>query len=105
MIWLTTKLAQVGQVSTRSTVECTKLIYEFLMGKPPKSWPSRERITTWHKQVSELTISNLAKNILQTSTFCISADESTRGQDKNLIICFIYWDREQNYPKASMVSR
>ncbi|CAG8744791.1 13146_t:CDS:2, partial [Gigaspora margarita] len=76
MIWLTTKLAQVGQVSTRST----------------------------HKQVSELTISNLAKNILQTSTFCISADKSTCGQDKNLIICFVYWDREQNYPKAKNIS-
>ncbi|RIB13682.1 hypothetical protein C2G38_2324984, partial [Gigaspora rosea] len=104
MIWLTTKLAQVGQVSIRSTVEYTRLIYEFLTGEPPKGWLSRGRVTTWHKQVSELAISNLAKNTQQTSVFGISADESTRGQDKNLIICFMYWDKEQNYPIASMVS-
>ncbi|CAG8834904.1 3554_t:CDS:2, partial [Gigaspora margarita] len=102
MIWLTTKLAQVGQVSIRSTVECTRLIYEFLTGEPPKGWLSRGRVTTWHKQVSELAISNLIKNTQQTSVFGISADESTRGQDKNLIICFMYWDKEQNYPIASM---
>ncbi|CAG8852400.1 25696_t:CDS:1, partial [Gigaspora margarita] len=74
MIWLTTKLAQVGQVSIRSTVECTRLIY-------PKGWLSRGRVTTWHKQVSELAISNLAKNTQQTNVFGISADESIRGQD------------------------
>lgn len=76
-----------------------------MTGEPPKNWPSRERVTTWDKQVSELAISNLTKNTHQTSAFGISADESTRGQNKNLVICLMYWDSIQKYPIASIVSR
>ncbi|CAG8602904.1 18215_t:CDS:2, partial [Cetraspora pellucida] len=100
MIWLTTKLTQIGQVSMRATIECTKLIYEFLTGELPKSWLSIERITTWHKHVSELAVSNFVKRAQQSNAFGITADESTHGQDKNLVICFMYWDKDQNYPVA-----
>ncbi|CAB5364592.1 unnamed protein product [Rhizophagus irregularis] len=35
-VWLATSISQVGQVSLHSTVECMKLIYEFLIGEPHK---------------------------------------------------------------------
>ncbi|CAG8723716.1 8053_t:CDS:2, partial [Cetraspora pellucida] len=46
MIWFTTKLAQVKQVSF-----------------------STEHVLTWHKQILELSISNLAKHAQQSSAF------------------------------------
>ncbi len=46
MIWLTTKLTQVGQVSMHATIECIKLIYEFLIDESPKNWLSIEQVTS-----------------------------------------------------------
>src|SRR5205814_9218518 len=37
-VWLATSISQVGQVSLNSTVECMRLIYEFLIGEPPQNW-------------------------------------------------------------------
>ncbi|CAG8682155.1 13956_t:CDS:2, partial [Cetraspora pellucida] len=36
-IWLASSISQVGNISMRSTIECTKIIYEFLIGEPPFS--------------------------------------------------------------------
>ncbi|CAG8784719.1 18187_t:CDS:2 [Gigaspora margarita] len=53
-IWLVTNILQVGQTSLRSTVECMKLLYEFLTGEPPKDQLSTSTLRTWYKGVSEL---------------------------------------------------
>ncbi|RIB18708.1 hypothetical protein C2G38_2183874 [Gigaspora rosea] len=37
IIWLAIQVSQVGQVSVRSTIECIKLVYEFLIGEPPNN--------------------------------------------------------------------
>ncbi|CAJ0633765.1 12833_t:CDS:2, partial [Entrophospora sp. SA101] len=44
MVWLATRITQVGQVSMHSTVECLRLVYQFLIGEKPKKWLSRSTL-------------------------------------------------------------
>lgn len=51
-IWLATSIAQVGEISMNSTIECTKLIYEFLTEESPQNWLSTLTLRMWHEDVS-----------------------------------------------------
>ncbi|PKY36260.1 hypothetical protein RhiirB3_458475, partial [Rhizophagus irregularis] len=77
-VWLATSISQVGQVSLHSTVECMKLIYEFLIGEPPQNWISISTLRTWHQNVSELHVNAQICQVANASVFGIMVDESTR---------------------------
>ncbi|CAG8849928.1 22547_t:CDS:1, partial [Racocetra persica] len=54
MVWLSTKISQIGQTSLTTTVESLRLVYEFLIGEPPQRWLSATTLSTWHKEVPQI---------------------------------------------------
>ncbi|RIB24662.1 hypothetical protein C2G38_2139166 [Gigaspora rosea] len=99
-IWLATNVLQVGQMSLHSTVECMRLVYEFLVGEPPRDWLSTSTLRTWHQDVSELQFKEQINQIRNALTFGIMIDESTRGQIKNLVLCYQYWNENDQLPSV-----
>ncbi|GET64031.1 hypothetical protein GLOIN_2v1761399 [Rhizophagus irregularis DAOM 181602=DAOM 197198] len=97
-VWLATSISQVGQVSLHSTVECMKLIYEFLIGEPPQNWISISTLRTWHQNVSKLHVNAQICQVANTSVFGIMVDESTRGETKNFVMCYQFWDQKNQTP-------
>ncbi|CAI2193716.1 16325_t:CDS:2, partial [Funneliformis geosporum] len=45
-VWLATSITQIGETSMRSSIEDTKLIYEFLIGESPRKWLSTSTLHT-----------------------------------------------------------
>ncbi|CAG8515814.1 11427_t:CDS:2, partial [Cetraspora pellucida] len=68
-VWLAAKILQVGQNSIRSTTESMKLIYEFLVGEPPKHWFSNSTLATWHKDVSQIQVNELLSYAQKVSSY------------------------------------
>ena len=99
-IWLATNILQVGQTSLRSTVECMRLVYEFLTGEPPKDWLLTSTVRTWHQEVSELQFNEQIHQVKSAPMFGIMIDESTQGQVKNLILCYQFWNEKEQLPNA-----
>jgi hypothetical protein len=98
---LTTQIAQAGQISLRSILESTKLVCEFLTGKPENSWLSMRSLSRWHKQIANfyLDSSFLCKmNESKFFSFGIIADESTQEEQKIFVICFMFWNTTINIP-------
>ncbi|CAB4380068.1 unnamed protein product [Rhizophagus irregularis] len=101
-IWLATQITQVGQVSVRSATECMKLMYEFLIGEPPKTWLSHSTLVTWHKDISQLYTNSIICEIQSVTNYGIMVNESKRGEIKNFLICFMFWNKTYNKPFATM---
>ncbi|GBB89377.1 hypothetical protein RclHR1_16030006 [Rhizophagus clarus] len=101
-VWLATSIAQVGEISMRSTVECTKLIYEFLTEESPQNCLSTSTLHTWHKDVSQIYINNHISQIANAPVFGIMVDESTRGEIKNFVLCYQVWDEKEQMPIVTM---
>ncbi|GBB90493.1 hypothetical protein RclHR1_17480006 [Rhizophagus clarus] len=97
-VWLATSIAQVGEISMHSTIECTKLIYEFLTGESPQNWLSTSTLRTWHKDVSQLYINNNISQIANAPVFGIMVDESTREEIKNFVLCYQVWSEKEQAP-------
>ncbi|CAG8558176.1 6773_t:CDS:2 [Gigaspora margarita] len=102
-VWLATKISQVGQNSIRSTTECMKLIYEFLVGEPPKHWFSTSTLATWHKDVSQIQVNELLIYAQKVSSYGVMIDESTRGEIKQFVVCLMFWNPDKNFPVAQMI--
>ncbi|PKY52833.1 hypothetical protein RhiirA4_470718 [Rhizophagus irregularis] len=103
-VWLVTSIAQVGEISMNSTIECTKLIYEFLTGESPQNWLSTSTLRTWHEDVSQLYINNNISQIVNAPVFGIMVDESTRGEIKNFVLCYQVWSEKEQAPIVIMAS-
>ncbi|RIB30907.1 hypothetical protein C2G38_2151499 [Gigaspora rosea] len=101
-IWLASSISQVGSICMKSTIECTKIIYEFLIGEPPQNWISASTLRTWHHDISNFCITTQISQIKQASVFGIMVDESTRGETKNLVICYQAWNEQNQSPIALM---
>ncbi len=99
-IWLATSISQVGQTSLRSTVECMRLVYEFLIGEPPQDWLTVSSLCTWHQDISELHFNEQIHQVANAPVFGIMVDESTRGQVKNFVLCYQFWDGKKQLPVA-----
>ncbi|CAG8843923.1 31613_t:CDS:2, partial [Gigaspora margarita] len=72
------------KTSLRSTVECMRLVYEFLTGEAPQDWLATSTLRTWYQEISELQNNKQICWIKNALVFRIMVDESTRGQLKNL---------------------
>lgn len=101
-IWLATSISQIGQLSMHSTVECIKLIYEYLIGEAPRNWLSTSTLRTWHQDVSNIYVSSQISKIAIAPTFSIMIDESTRGEIKNFVLCYQFWSQKDNAPIVTM---
>lgn len=103
MVWLATRITQVGQVSMRSTVECLQLVYQFLIGEKPKKWLSRSTLSTWHQEVANLEVHSTITQLSEVNSYGIMVDESTRGENKYLVIVFAFWSYVENFPLAKVI--
>ncbi|RIB10659.1 hypothetical protein C2G38_2205546 [Gigaspora rosea] len=101
-VWLATKISQVEQVSVRSTTESLKLIYEFLVGEPPKQWFSTSTLATWHKDVSQIQVKELLFCAQKVSSYGVMIDESTRGETKQFVVCLMFWNSDKNFLVAQI---
>ena len=97
---MATKVAQVGKIQQLN--KCIKLIYEFLIGEPPKQWISVPTLTTWHKNISQICINDFFLDAQTSPCFGVMVDESTRGETKYFIICFMFWSQKTNMPIATI---
>ncbi|CAJ0831497.1 1902_t:CDS:2, partial [Entrophospora sp. SA101] len=103
MVWLATRITQVGQVSMHSTVECLRLVYQFLIGEKPKKWLSRSTLSTWHQEVANLEVHSTITQLSEVNSYGIMVDESTRGENKYLVIVFAFWSYVENFPLAKVI--
>lgn len=85
-----------------STVECTKLIYEYLVGEEPRNWLSTSTLRTWHQDVSHIHVSSQISQIAMAPAFSIMIDESTRGEIKIFILCYQFWSQKNNTAVVTM---
>ncbi len=101
---LTTRLSQIGRMSFRDTIQCTRTFIEFLTNESASLAFSLQSIICWNKEISELKTNEfLHCNNSKFYTLGILADESTRGSAKVFIICFMYWNETKNLPDVSLV--
>ncbi|CAG8769586.1 7425_t:CDS:2, partial [Racocetra persica] len=80
---MATQICEIREMSYRSAVTCMKK----------------------HQDVSNIHIiqqCNIAK-LSKWFTFGIMTDESTRGDSKVFVICFMYWDLVSNKPKVTLL--
>ncbi|RIB05986.1 hypothetical protein C2G38_2218178 [Gigaspora rosea] len=84
-------------------LECMQLIYEFLMGELPKDWLARQTLYTWHKDILKLHISVQINQLANASAYRIMVNKSTRGETKNFIMCYQYWNQNCQAPVVVMV--
>jgi len=101
-IWLATNISQVGQISLRSTAECMRLIYEFLIGEPPQNLLATSTLRTWHQDISKLHVDTQIYQAITASSFGILVDESTRGETKNFVLCYQYWNHKDQAPVVTV---
>ena len=103
MVWLSTSMTQVGQVSMHSTIDCLHLVYEFLIGEKPKKWLSRSTLSTWHQEVANLEVNSTITKLSEVNSYGVMVDESTRGENKYLVIVFTFWSYVENFPIAKVI--
>lgn len=104
-IQMATQLCQIGQMSYRSVTECSKKVIEWLIGEEPDKWFSTSTLVGWHKDVAAIHVNQncLEATKSKFSAYGIMADESTRGDQKIFIICFMFWNYIANSPNIVLL--
>ncbi|CAG8741236.1 35001_t:CDS:2 [Gigaspora margarita] len=103
-VQMATRICQIGKMSYRSAVECTKAVVEWLIDEEPNKWFSVKTLIGWHNDVAKIYL-NQQSNIIESfkfSVYGIMADESKRG-DCKIFICFTYWNSNANLPQATLL--
>ncbi|CAG8503312.1 2581_t:CDS:2 [Gigaspora margarita] len=77
-------ISQVGNISMKSTIKCTKIIYEFLIGEPPQNWLSASIFVHGIMTFLIFILQHKFSQIKQAPDFGIMVDKSIRGETKNL---------------------
>ncbi|CAG8847139.1 13825_t:CDS:1, partial [Racocetra persica] len=102
---MATQICGIGEMSYRSAIACTKKVIEWLIDEEPDKWFSVSTLVGWHQDISDIHLIQQC-SIVENSkwfTFGIMADESTRGDNKVFVICFMYWDLITNEPKVTLL--
>ena len=102
---LITDISLIGHTSITTAVECLKAFYTFLTGESPEKWISTGTLSCWTKEVAEISIKQNKPNEKNSLFFSygIMADESTRGEKKVFILCFIHWNWIKDEPTMTVV--
>ncbi|CAG8707520.1 1003_t:CDS:2 [Cetraspora pellucida] len=85
---MATEISNLGQISLKSTVVCTKKFYEFITGEEPEKWINIHTLSRWNKEVAALQLdSNKPKSYdISNYGYGLLVDESKRGESKILIV-------------------
>ena len=104
-VLMAAQICEIGQISYRSAVKYTKSVIEWLINKKLDKQFSANILIGWHKEVSAIHLKQQCEiaKISKYFTFGIMADESTCGDCKIFVICFIYWDFKLNVPKVTLM--
>ncbi|CAG8748659.1 12685_t:CDS:1, partial [Ambispora leptoticha] len=102
---MATEISNLGQISLKSTVVCTKKFYEFITGEEPEKWINIHTLSRWNKEVAALQLdSNKPKSYnISNYGYGLLVDESKRGERKILIVATSFWNIETNYPMFSIL--
>ncbi|CAI2198265.1 5867_t:CDS:1, partial [Funneliformis geosporum] len=89
MVKLTTNISLIGGTSTSAVVEYIKAFYEFVVEEPAEHWIAKKTISRWNKELARLAINEHHPNNTKSNFFeyGIMVDESTRDEQKLLLIC------------------
>ncbi|RIA88404.1 hypothetical protein C1645_826373 [Glomus cerebriforme] len=92
-IWLATSIAQAGEISIRSTIECTKLIYGFLTGDLHKIGRQPQHYALWSdKKQSPIVFTASLKDIPKCNSETVSNVVIQSIQENGLDITkYILW--------------
>ena len=103
-VQLTTTISNIGSISISSTVECTRTIIQFLTGKEPDHWLSTGTISQWNKEVATLCLHQNSPKDTKSHfySYGIMCDESTCGDKKIFLVCFVHWNEEKNQPTTTI---
>ncbi|CAJ0767299.1 15284_t:CDS:2, partial [Entrophospora sp. SA101] len=74
-----------------------------LIGEKPKKWLSRSTLSTWHQEVANLEVHSTITQLSEVNSYGIMVDESTRGENKYLVIVFAFWSYVENFPLAKVI--
>ncbi|CAJ0762738.1 18054_t:CDS:2 [Entrophospora sp. SA101] len=61
-----------------------------LGAKKPKKWLSHSTLSTWHQEVANLEVHSTITQLSEVNSYGIMVDESTRGENKYLVIVFAF---------------
>ena len=73
--------------------------------KKPDKCLSPSTISNWNKEIAKLSVHEKL-NVCSESvffTYGIMADESTRGEKKIFLVCFVYWNDKKEEPTLTLV--
>ncbi|CAG8540799.1 11687_t:CDS:2 [Ambispora leptoticha] len=92
-------------MSYRSVAECSKKVIDWLIGEEPDKWFSTSTLVEWHKDVAAIHINQNCLEATKSKFFAygIIADESTRGDQKIFVICFMFWNYIANSPNIVLL--
>ncbi|CAJ0877251.1 12759_t:CDS:2, partial [Entrophospora sp. SA101] len=74
-----------------------------LGAKKPKKWLSHSTLSTWHQEVANLEVHSTITQLSEVNSYGIMVDESTRGENKYLVIVFAFWSYVENFPLAKVI--
>ncbi|RIB29969.1 hypothetical protein C2G38_2027258 [Gigaspora rosea] len=72
------------------------------VSEPHHNWISTSTLHTWHHDVSNFHSTMQVSQIKQAPAFEIMVDESSRGETKNLVICYQAWNELKQIPIVVM---
>ncbi|GET66310.1 hypothetical protein GLOIN_2v1761399 [Rhizophagus irregularis DAOM 181602=DAOM 197198] len=99
------KIKSIFEVNKRSyTSNTVWLATSISQVEPPQNWISISTLRTWHQNVSELHVNAQICQVANASVFGIMVDESTRGETKNFVMCYQFWDQKNQTP-AVVITR
>ncbi|CAG8830215.1 7311_t:CDS:2, partial [Gigaspora margarita] len=101
---LATDISNVGTVSLSAATECTNKMITFFTGETLDKKLSIGTLSRWNREVSTI---SLEQNRPRTSqllsySYGVMADESTRGDKKVFLVCFLHWSEQYNKPMATL---
>ena len=57
---------------------------------------------TWYQDISKLHVDTQIYQAITASSFGILVDESTRGETKNFVLCYQYWNHKDQAPVVTV---
>ncbi|GES87987.1 hypothetical protein GLOIN_2v1761399 [Rhizophagus clarus] len=91
-VWLATSISQIGQLSLCSTVECLKLIYEYLIGEVHRNWLSTSTLRRCQKDNAPIVTTSRLINIARCNAETVATTAVTKTLLLPLITVFVGQD-------------
>ncbi|CAG8773428.1 18293_t:CDS:2, partial [Dentiscutata erythropus] len=101
---LATDISNVGTVSLSAATECTNKMITFFTGETLDKKLSIGTLSRWNREISTISLEQNRPRASQLPSYSygVMADESTRGDKKVFLVCFLHWSEQYNKPMATL---